>query len=425
MAEATTTAAPNSGRAAFVFIFITIALDFLAFGIIAPVLPNLIIHFEGGNISRAAAITGYFAFAWATMQFLFSPILGAWSDRYGRRPIILISCAGLGLDYIFMALAPSLGWLFVGRLISGITSSNISSAFAYVTDVTPPEKRAKQFGLLSAAFGLGFIIGPAVGGLLGHISLRLPFWAAAALSLGNAFYGYFILPESLPPEKRSKSAWHMANPLGSLTLLRSQPGLGGLAFITTLNYLAQQALPSIFVLYADYRYAWSERTVGLSLAVVGISVSVVSGVMVGPFVKRFGERGGVYFGLLTGILAFAGFGLASRGWMMFAAIPFLALWGISGPAMQSLMTRRVEPSSQGKLQGAINSIRGVTGMIGPLIFTQVFAAAISARTSFHMPGAPFFLSAVLLVASLLLAVYAARPEEAVETAPAGAPTESH
>jgi len=418
MAEPTTTSSPSSspsssGGAAFLFIFITIALDFLAFGIIAPVLPNLIIQFEAGNISRAAAITGYFGFAWATMQFLFSPILGAWSDRFGRRPIILLSCFGLGLDYIFMALAPSLGWLFVGRLISGITSSNIASAFAYVTDVTPPEKRAKQFGLLSAAFGLGFIVGPAVGGLLGNINLRLPFWGAAVLSLANAFYGYFILPESLPPERRSKNAWQMANPLGSLTLLRAHAGLGGLAFIATLNYLAQQALPSIFVLYADYRYGWSERTVGLSLAVVGISISVVSGGMVGPFVKRFGERAGLFFGLITGVLAFVGFGLATRGWMMFAAIPFLALWGISNPATQSLMTRRVEPSAQGKLQGAINSLRGVTGMIGPLIFTQVFAAAISPRASLHMAGAPFFLSALLLIMCVLLATKVARGEEAV------------
>jgi DHA1 family tetracycline resistance protein-like MFS transporter len=429
MAETTTTSAPSSspsssGGAAFLFIFITIALDFLAFGIIAPVLPNLIIQFEAGNISRAAAITGYFGFAWATMQFLFSPILGAWSDRFGRRPIILLSCFGLGLDYIFMALAPSLGWLFVGRLISGITSSNIASAFAYVTDVTPPEKRAKQFGLLSAAFGLGFVVGPAVGGLLGNINLRLPFWGAAALSLANAFYGYFILPESLPPERRSKSAWQMANPLGSLTLLRAHAGLGGLAFIATLNYLAQQALPSIFVLYADYRYGWSERTVGLSLAVVGSSISVVSGGMVGPFVKRFGERAGLFFGLITGVLAFVGFGLATRGWMMFAVIPFLALWGISNPATQSLMTRRVEPSAQGKLQGAINSLRGVTGMIGPLIFTQVFAAAISPHASLHLPGAPYFLSALLLIMCVVLATKVARGEEAVLRAASAASSET-
>jgi DHA1 family tetracycline resistance protein-like MFS transporter len=216
-AEAAQFPAPEAGgsRAAFLFILVTVAMDFLAFGIIAPVLPNLIIQFEGGNIARASAITGYFGFAWATMQFLFSPVLGAWSDRFGRRPIILISCLGLGLDYIFMALAPTVAWLFVGRIISGITTSNVSTAFAYVADVSPPEKRAKQYGLLGAAFGVGFVIGPAVGGLLGHYSLRAPFWAAAVLSLANFLYGALVLPESLPPEKRAKSAWHMANPLGS------------------------------------------------------------------------------------------------------------------------------------------------------------------------------------------------------------------
>jgi DHA1 family tetracycline resistance protein-like MFS transporter len=395
-------------RAAFIFIFITVMLDFLAFGIIAPVLPNLIIHFEGGNIARAAAITGYFGFAWATMQFLFSPILGAWSDRYGRRPVILISCAGLGLDYIFMAMAPSVAWLFVGRLISGITAANISTAFAYVTDVTTPEKRAKQYGLLSAAFGLGFIVGPAIGGFLGNVHLRLPFWVAAGLSLTNALYGFFILPESLPRDKRAKSAWHMANPLGSLTLLRSHPELSGLAVVTILYYLAHQVLPSIFVLYADYRYGWSEKMIGLSLAAVGLGVTIVSGTLVGPFVKRFGERASLLAGLLFGAVAFLGFALASRGWMIFAAIPFIALWGIAGPAMQSLMSRRVDHSSQGKLQGAVNSLRALTGMIGPLIFTQVFALAISPRASMHLPGAPYFVAALLMFASVVLAAYVAR-----------------
>jgi DHA1 family tetracycline resistance protein-like MFS transporter len=401
--------APPASRAAFIFIFITVLLDFLAIGIIAPVLPNLIIQFEGGNIARAASITGYFAFAWATMQFIFSPVLGAWSDRFGRRPIILISCAGLGLDYIFMALAPTLGWLFVGRVISGITTANISTAFAYVTDVTPPERRAKQFGMISAAFGLGFIIGPAVGGLLGSVHLRLPFWIAAGLSLANALYGFFILPESLPPERRSKSAWHMANPLGSLTLLRSHPELGGLAVVTALYYLAHQVLPTVFVLYADYRYNWNERTIGLSLAAVGISISVASGFLVGPFVKRFGERTSLLAGLTFGFLAFLGFALASKGWMIFAAIPFIALWGIAGPAMQSLMSQRVDPTSQGKLQGAINGLRAITGMIGPLIFTQVFAMAISPHAARHIPGAPYFLAAALMLASVAVGYAVARP----------------
>src|SRR5881296_2794523 len=296
MAETTPTPAASAGRAAFVFILIMVAFDFLAFGIIAPVLPDLIRHFEGGDFARASNITGYFGFAWATMQFIFSPILGAWSDRFGRRPVILISCFGLSIDYVFMAVAPSLRWLLVGRIISGITTSNISTAFAYVTDVTKPEERAKPFGLISAVFGLGFVIGPAVGGWLGNMNLRFPFWAAAALSLGNALYGFFVLPESLPRERRAKSAWHMANPLGSLKLFRSHPELAGLAVVVTLYYLAHQSLMSVWTIYTEYRFGWSRIAVGNSLAVVGISAAIVSGALVGPYVKRFGER----FSLVSG-----------------------------------------------------------------------------------------------------------------------------
>ncbi len=390
-------------RAAFVFILVTVAMDFLAFGIIAPVLPDLIKQFEGGDFARASTITGYFGFAWATMQFLFSPMLGAWSDRFGRRPVILISCLGLGLDYIFMAVAPTLRWLFVGRVISGITTSNVSTAFAYVADVSPPEKRAKQYGLLGAAFGVGFIIGPAVGGLLGHYSLRAPFWAAAVLSLLNFLYGAFVLPESLPPEKRAKSAWHMANPLGSLTLLRSNRVLSGLSVVCVLYYLAHQALPSVFVLYTEYRYGWDERAVGISLGVVGICVAAVSGGLVGPYVQRFGERASLVSGLFWGVVGFAGFAVATRGWEFLAAVPFVALWGVAGPSMQSLMSQLVDPSSQGKLQGAINSLRALTGMIGPLLFTQVFARAISPTARVHLPGAPYYLAGLLLLGSMGLA----------------------
>src|SRR6266446_1971264 len=411
MAEPTTTPTPAVGRAAFVFILVMVA-----FGIIAPVLPDLIRQFEGGDFARASSVTGYFGFAWATMQFIFSPILGAWSDRFGRRPIMLISCFGLSIDYVFMAVAPSLRWLLMGRIISGVTTSNISTAFAYVTDVTKPEERAKPFGLVSAAFGLGFVIGPAVGGWLGNMNLRFPFWAAAALSFGNALYGYFVLPESLPPERRAKSAWHMANPLGSLRLLSSHTELAGLSVVTTLYYLAHNSLPSMWALYTEYRYVWSRRDVGLSLAVVGVCAAVVSGALVGPFVERFGERRSLLSGLLFGTMGFAGFALASRGWMILAVIPFIALWGIAAPAMQSLMARHVDPSSQGKLQGAINSLRAITGMAGPVLFTQVFAVAISPRYGLHLPGAPYYLAALLLGASLLLAVYVTRPGEAVQSA---------
>jgi DHA1 family tetracycline resistance protein-like MFS transporter len=393
----------STSKAAFFFIIVTVALDFLSLGIIAPVLPNLVKQFEGGDMARAAAVTGYFAFAWAAMQFLFSPLLGAWSDKFGRRPIILLSCLGLGLDYIFMALAPSLRWLFVGRIISGITTSNVSTAFAYITDVTPPAERAKKFGMLGAAFGLGFVIGPAVGGLLGHYSLRAPFWAAALLSLANFFYGLFVLPESLPPERRAKSAWHMANPLGSLTLLRSHPELAWLSIVTLFYYLAHQALPSVFVLYTEFRYGWNEQKVGLALAVVGVCAAIVSGGLVGPYVKKFGERFSLWSGLFYGTLGFLCFGLAPRGWEFIAAIPFIALWGVASPAMQSLMSQRVDPSAQGKLQGALNSFRALTGMAGPLLFTQVFSAAIAPGARLHVPGAPYLLASLLLFGSLLLA----------------------
>ena len=408
MASPSNPAISSKTGAAFYFILVTVTLDAIAFGIIAPVLPDLVRQFEGGDFARASAVTGYFGFAWATMQFIFSPILGAWSDRFGRRPVILLSCLGVGLDYIFMALAPSLRWLFVGRIISGITTSNIATAFAYVTDVTPPDRRAKPFGLISTAFAVGFIVGPAFGGYLGNINLRFPFWLAALLSLANALYGYFVLPESLPAERRAKSAWHMANPLGSLRLFRSHAELSGLAIVITLYYLAHQSLVSIWALYTEYRYAWNNRDVGLSLAAVGVSAALVSGLLVGPFVKRHGERRSLLLGLLFGTLGFLGFALAPHGWVLFAVIPLIALWGIAAPAIQSLMARHVDHSSQGKLQGAINSLRAITGMAGPPLFTQVFALAIAARSALAFPGAPYLLAGLLLFSSLVLAFYVTR-----------------
>jgi MFS transporter, DHA1 family, tetracycline resistance protein len=401
-------ASASGSRAAMIFIIITVLLDFLAFGIIAPVLPNLIIRFEGGDIARASNITGYFGFAWNLMQFLFLPVLGALSDRFGRRPVILISCLGLGLDYIFMALAPSLRWLFVGRLISGITASNVSTAFAYITDISGPAERAKRFGMLGAAFGIGFVVGPAVGGLLGQYNLRAPFWAAAALSLANVMYGMFVLPESLPKAKRARSAWHLANPLGSLTLLRSHPELAGLSLVAILYYLAHQSLQNVWVLYTEYRYGWNTRSVGISLAVVGVCAVIVSGGLVGPYVKKFGERFSLASGLFYGFLGFAGFGLAWQGWGALAAIPFIALWGVAGPAMQSLMSQRVDASSQGKLQGAINSLRALTGMVGPVLFTQVFSLAIAENARMHLPGAPYFLAGALLLGAMVMSMIATR-----------------
>jgi DHA1 family tetracycline resistance protein-like MFS transporter len=387
-----------TNRAAFAFIFVTVALDMLALGIMVPVLPKLVIQLEGGDIARAASMTGIFGLTWNAMQFLFSPLIGAASDRFGRRPIVLLSNFGLGLDYVLMALAPNLGWLFAGRVISGITAASVSSATAYVTDVSPPEKRAAHLAMIGAAFGLGFILGPAAGGLLGHVHLRLPFWVAAGLSLTNAAYGFFILPESLPRERRARIAWAKANPLGSMALLRSEPALLGLAGVAFLDYVAHESLPSCFVIYTDYRYRWNEREIGLVMAAGGVSTTVVQAALVGPAAKRLGERGALIAGMGFGAIAFALYGVASRAAVFLLGIPFGALWGIAAPALQSLMTRKVDPTQQGRLQGAISSLRGIGGLIGPLMFTQAFAASIRKDALLPIPGAPYLLAAALLFA---------------------------
>ncbi len=395
--------APTASRqAAVAFIFITVVLDVLALGIIVPVLPPLVVAFLGGNTARAAQIYGLFATAWALMQFVASPVLGALSDRFGRRPIILLSIAGLGLDYILMAMAPTLGWLFVGRVISGVTSASFATAAAYIADVTPPEQRARSFGLIGAAFGLGFVLGPVMGGLLGTVNPRLPFWVSAALCLTNALYGLFVLPESLPPERRSRFSWARANPIGSLRLLRSHPELFALACVTFLYYVAHEVLPSTFVLYTTYRYDWTPRTVGLTLALVGICTAIVSGKLVGPIVARIGERRAALTGLACGAVAFTVYGLAPVGRAFLAGVPIMAFWGLYGPSAQGIMTQRVQPSEQGQLQGAIMGLRGLSGLFSPFIFTYTFATFIS-NTSVYLPGAPFLLSALLLVVAFLIA----------------------
>jgi len=387
-------------RAALAFIFITIVLDMLAVGMIVPVLPKLVENFLSGDTAKAARIYGLFGTVWALMQFVFAPVQGAMSDRFGRRPIVLLSNFGLGLDYILMALAPTLSWLFAGRVISGITAASISAASAYIADVTPEQKRAKAFGMLGAAFGIGFIVGPAVGGILGHINPRLPFWVAAALSLLNAMYGLFILPESLSREKRAPFSWKRANPLGSLKLLRSHHELFGLAAVTFLSALAHDSLPSTFVLYADYRYEWTQRTMGFALATVGICYGVVQGALVGRIVGRLGERMALIVGLLFGAIGFATYGLAAYGWIFWLGIPLMSIWGISGPAAQGIMCRRVSPSEQGQLQGAISSLRGISGMLGPVLFTMTFAKFIGPLKNWHLPGSPFLLSSLLLLAAM-------------------------
>jgi len=384
-------------RAALAFVFVTVVLDMLALGMIVPVLPKLVVTFEGGDTASAARIYGVFGTVWALMQFVFSPVLGALSDRFGRRPVILLSNLGLGLDYLLMAWAPTIGWLLVGRVISGITAATFATAGAYIADVTPPEKRAGAFGMLGAAFGVGFVLGPAVGGVLGQIGPRLPFWVAGCFSLVNACYGLFVLPESLPVDRRSPFSWQRANPLGSLKLLRSHPEVFGLAGANFLGFIAHEVLPSTFVLYTSYRYGWDTRTMGLFLAGVGISGMIVSGGLVQPVVSRFGERRVLLAGLALGATGFAVYGVAPTSALLCIGVPLQALWGLSAPAAQGIMTRRMPPTEQGQLQGANASLRGIAGLIGPGLFTQTFAVFIGARAGGHLPGAP------LLVASALLA----------------------
>ncbi len=387
--------------AATIFIFITVMLDMLALGLIVPVLPPLVATFLGGDTARAAAVYGLFGTVWALMQFLASPVLGALSDRFGRRPVILLSNLGLGLDYVLMALAPDLVWLFVGRVLSGVTAASVATAGAYIADVTPPERRAGAFGLLGAAFGIGFVLGPASGGLLGAVDPRLPFWAAAGLSFLNFLYGLVVLPESLPRERRARFVWKTASPLGALAFLRADLVLLGLAAVVFLGRVAHDVLPSTFVLYAGYRFGWDERALGLFLAGVGVSTMIVSGALVQPIVRRLGERRALLLGLACGAAGFALYGLASNGAIAMLAVPIQALWGVSGPAAQALMTRRVASSEQGRLQGAIASLTGIAGLIGPGLFTLTFAYFISGPSL--LPGAPMLLAALLLMASIALA----------------------
>ncbi len=394
---------PAPGRAAFIFIFITVVLDMLALGIVVPVLPKLIKQFEGGDSASAAQLTGWMGMLWAAMQFVFSPVIGAISDRFGRRPVVLISNLGLGLDYVMLALAPTVGWLFVGRAISGLTAASFATASAYIADVTPAKDRAAKFGMLGAAFGLGFVIGPAVGGLLGGIDLRLPFWVASGLSLVNFFYGLLVLPESLPRDRRSVFSLKKANPLGSLRFLRTSPVLMGLGISVLLSSLAHEALPSLFVLYTDYRFHWSEEMVGVSLATVGVLTTVVSAGLVRPMVRALGENRALVFGLGCGAVEFLCIAIAPWSWVVYLGLPFGALAGISSPAMQALLSRAVDAREQGQLQGVVQSLRGLSGMVGPVLYTQLFAATLT-----FLPGAAYGLASVLITASLLVAVVVGR-----------------
>lgn len=399
----------KSRRAAVIFIFVTVALDMVALGLVAPVLPKLVLGFLDNDMKRAANWNGIFLTVFAAMQFFFSPIIGVLSDRIGRRPVLLLSTLGLGLDYIVMALAPTIGWLFLGRIISGITASSVPTAMAYIADVTPREKRASAFGLIGAAFGIGFTLGPAIGGFIGNTNPRLAFWAASGFSLLNWLYGFLFVPESLPADQRKHFTWRRANPVGSLVLLRSHPDLWKLATIQFLAYISHEIF-AIWSLYAIYRFAWNPRSIGNSLFFVGVCTAVISGGLTGRIVAWLGERRTLYIGQFFGAFGMIIAGLARSGAMYMASIPVISMWNISFPASQAIMTHHVDEREQGELQGAIGSLRSIAFVIGPFLFSWTFAWFIDPKHSFHVPAAGYYLAAALLFTAMLMATGIKQPD---------------
>jgi DHA1 family tetracycline resistance protein-like MFS transporter len=423
---------PKVRRAAIAFILVTAVLDIVAMGIVIPVLPHLIEEFVGSN-AQAGLLNGLFIALWAGMQFLASPVIGSLSDQYGRRPVILISCAGLAADYVLMALAPNLWWLAAGRLIAGVTSSSFTTIYAYMADITEPEKRARAYGLIGAAFSGGFVLGPVLGGFLGEFGPRVPFWVAGGLS-GVAFlYGLFILPESLAPEKRMKFSWGRANPVGAMMLLRRHAELTGLAIVNFLLYFAHHVFSAVFVLYAGLRYGWGPWEVGMLLALVGVLDMIVQGVLVGPVSKKLGDRMTMIFGLCGGTVGIALMGWAPTGVAFIIAMLPNALWGLAMPTLQSLMTRRVGESEQGQLQGANMSVASVAGVASPLFFGWIYSVSVGEGfepvsawlrgvgvdvglasrivDALSTPGLAFYLAAVVLGLAALIGWITARRAE--------------
>jgi MFS transporter, DHA1 family, tetracycline resistance protein len=409
--------AASRSKAAIAFILVTALLDVVALGIIIPVLPPLIKEFAGTD-ANAGWINGVFVALWAGMQFVASPIIGSLSDQYGRRPVILLSTAGMVCDYVLMAVAPNLWWLALGRIIAGITSSSFTTAFAYMADITEPENRARGYGLIGAAFSAGFVLGPLLGGVLGEYSPRAPFWVAAAMSAIAFVYGWLILPESLKPEKRMAFSWKRANPFGAMVLLRSHPELSGLAVVNFLLYFAHHVFSAVFVLYTGYRYAWTPWEVGALLAVVGALDIGVQGVLVGPLVKRVGDRATMVFGLFGGAAGIACMGLAPTGLTFLLAMAPNALWGLAMPTLQSLMTQHVSESEQGQLQGANMSVASIAGVVSPLFFGAVYAQTVQPGLPDSFSGIAFLIAAGVLLAAALIGWAVARQAERKEPRPA-------
>jgi MFS transporter, DHA1 family, tetracycline resistance protein len=390
-------------KAAVGFIFITLLIDVMGWGLIIPVMPKLISELKHIPVNEASSYGALLLSVYAITQFLFAPVIGNLSDKYGRRPVLLSSMFGFGIDYIFLALAPSYGWLFVGRIIAGFTGASFTTAAAYIADVSTPETRAKNFGMIGAAFGLGFVIGPALGGLLAGWGVRAPFYAAAGLCLLNALYGYFVLPESLDKEHRRPFQWKRANPLGSLKFLQKTPGIGGLAICYFLIYLAAQAVQGNWNFFTIYRFNWSEKMVGISLAVVGLLVGAVQAGLTRVVNPKLGNAKSIYVGLFLYTIGLILFAFATEGWMMFAFLVPYCLGGIAGPSLQATLAQHVPPNQQGELQGALTGLMSLTTIIGPLMMNNLFTFFTGKKAPFHFPGVSFLLAALFMLCSLIIA----------------------
>jgi MFS transporter, DHA1 family, tetracycline resistance protein len=396
----------SSRKAAISFIFITLLIDVTGLGLIIPVMPKLIESLTGGNISDASQWGGWLTFAYAAMQFLFAPVIGNLSDKYGRRPVLLFSLLGFGIDYILLSLAPNMAWLFVGRIIAGITGASFTTASAYIADISTNENRAQNFGMIGAAFGLGFIIGPVLGGLLGSFGPRIPFVVAAGLSLLNALYGYFVLPESLPKEKRRPFQWRRANPMGSLLHIKKYPGIGALVGALVLVYIAGHAVQSNWTFFTIAKFNWSEKVIGLSLGMFGVLIALVQGGLIRYVNPRLGNERSVYTGLALYTIGMLLFAFVNKDWLLFLFMIPYCLGGIAGPALQAIISGHVPPNEQGELQGALTSLMSATSIVGPLMMTNLFAYFTKPGARVYFPGAPFLLGAVLMLGSTILAYLA-------------------
>ncbi len=394
----------SNRKAAIGFIFITLLIDIIGWGIIIPVMPGLIQQMEGVDIGRASSLNGWLLFAFSLTQFVFAPIVGNLSDKYGRRPILLISLFGFGLDYILLSWAPSVEWLFIGRIIAGVTGASFTTASAYIADISTDKDRAQNFGMVGAAFGMGFILGPIIGGLLGGFGPRVPFIAAAGLCFLNFLWGFFILPESLDKAHRREFDWKRANPIGSLTHLKKYPNLGNLLIAMVLVYLAAHAVQSNWSFYTIERFGWDEKMIGISLGVVGLLVGLVQGVLPRFVNKKLGDARSIYIGLILYAVGMFLFGIATKGWMMLAFLVPYCLGGIAGPSLQSTITSQVGVREQGELQGALTSLMSATSVVGPPMMTNLFAWSIRPGSVIYLPGAPFFLGSILMMASAFFAI---------------------